>query len=144
MNRMMRLCAIATLLALPVQALAQAAILYKDPNCGCCEDYADYLRGHGFAVEVKPTGDLARISREAGVPEPLQGCHTTLIDGYVVSGHVPVTSVQQLLAERPDIVGISLPGMPMGSPGMGGPKEGPFTIQAIGKNGAAPTVYATE
>src|SRR3546814_968151 len=87
-----------------------AATLYKNPQCGCCEEYAAYLRQHGYRVTVKPTHDLALLSRQHGVPEPLQGCHTTLIDGYVVEGHVPVKAIDRLLVERPAIKGISLPG----------------------------------
>src|SRR4051794_14154799 len=67
-----------------------SVVLYKNPQCSCCEGYADYLRQNGFKVEVKPTHDLAEISRKAGVPPKLQGCHTSFIDGYVVDGHVPV------------------------------------------------------
>ncbi|WP_027132523.1 DUF411 domain-containing protein [Geminicoccus roseus] len=145
MNRILRLGAIITLLAPPMQAMAQqtSAVLYKNPQCGCCEGYADYLRDNGFEVDVKPTNDLAEISRRAGVPEDFQGCHVTFVDGYVVEGHVPVNLVRKLLSERPDIAGITLPGMPMGSPGMGGAKEEPFKVYAVGQDGA-PTVYATE
>ncbi len=120
------------------------ATLYKSPQCGCCEGYAEYLRANGFEVEVKPTFDLAEISRKAGVPESFQGCHTMFIDGYVVDGHVPLDTLNRLLSERPDIAGISLPGMPTGSPGMSGSKTGPFTIYAISKSGETPSVYATE
>jgi hypothetical protein len=118
------------------------ATLYKNPHCGCCEGYADYLRDNGFEVTVKPTHDLPLLHRQYGVPEPLVGCHTTLIDRYVVEGHVPIGSLLRMLAERPDIKGISLPGMPAGSPGMFGEKAGPFTIYEIGDG---PTkVYGVE
>jgi hypothetical protein len=120
----------------------RVATLYKNPQCGCCEGYADYLRDNGFEVTVKPTHDLPLLHRQYGVPEPLVGCHTTLIDGYVVEGHVPVNSVIRLLKERPAIKGISLPGMPAGSPGMSGEKAAPFTIYEI-KDGPA-EVYAVE
>jgi hypothetical protein len=121
-----------------------AAVLYKNPQCACCEEYAEYLRSFGYPVTVKPTFDLALIKRQNGVPEALDGCHTMLVGGYVVEGHVPVGAIDRLLAEHPDIKGISLPGMPAGSPGMFGDKEGPFTIYAIGAGGSAPTVFATE
>jgi hypothetical protein len=129
--------------AAPLRATAAPthATLYKDPQCGCCEGYAAYLRENGFEVEVKPTNDLAEISRKAGVPEELQGCHTTFIDGYVVDGHVPVKVVRRLLSERPAIVGITLPGMPTGSPGMTGHKTGPFKIYAVSKDGTPPKIY---
>lgn len=121
---------------------AKMATLYKNPQCSCCESYADYLRENGYQVTVKATHDLTMIKREHDVPEQLDGCHTTLIDGYVVEGHVPVNSINKLLAERPQIKGISLPGMPQGSPGMTGEKTEPFTIYEIG--GGASKVYAVE
>ena len=129
---------------LPALAAPIRATLYKNPQCSCCEGYAAYLRQNGFVVDVKPTNDLAEISQKAGVPEKLQGCHTTLMDGYVVDGHVPVNVIRKLLSERPAIAGITLPGMPEGSPGMPGHKQGPFTIYAVTKDGAPPKVYATE
>ena len=135
-----------TLAVLPLPALAEPihAILYKNPQCTCCEGYAAYLRSNGFEVEVKPTNDLNEISRKAGVPENLQGCHTTFVNGYVVDGHVPVSVVRKLLSERAAIAGITLPGMPLGAPGMTGTKNGTFTIYAVTKDGAPPTIYATE
>jgi len=129
---------------LPAVAAPIPATMYKNPQCSCCEGYAAYLRQNGFAVDVKSTNDLAEISRKAGVPENLQGCHTMFVDGYVVDGHVPVNVIRKLLAERPAIAGITLAGMPEGSPGMTGRKSGPFTIYAVTKDGAAPKVYATE
>jgi len=126
----------------PAEAEEQrAATLYKNPQCGCCEGYADYLRENGFDVAVKPTHDLTLLHRQYGVPAPLVGCHTALVDGYVVEGHVPISAVLRLLSERPDIKGISLPGMPAGSPGMTGEKVAPFTIYEIGDE---PKVYAVE
>jgi hypothetical protein len=134
------------LAAVPLRALAKPirATLYKDPQCGCCEGYAAYLRQNGFAVEVEPINDLAEISRKAGVPSELQGCHTMFVDGYVVDGHVPIKTIRKLLSERPAIAGITLPGMPTGSPGMTGQKTAPFKIYAVYKNGTSPTVYAVE
>jgi hypothetical protein len=119
-----------------------AATLYKNPQCSCCEGYADYLRENGFEVTVKPTHDLPLMKQQYGVPSELEGCHTTLVDGYVVEGHVPIGAVLRMLTERPAIKGISLPGMPAGSPGMFGEKTVPFTIFAIGKG--EPKAYAIE
>src|SRR5229473_6652894 len=134
------------LVALPLPAIAAPirATLFKNPQCSCCEGYAAYLRKNGFEVEVQSTNDLTEISQKAGVPEELQGCHTMFVGNYVVDGHVPVNVIRRLLSERPQIAGITLPGMPEGSPGMTGSKHGPFTIYAVTKDGAAPTVYATE
>ena len=138
--------AILAMVAVPLPAAAEPihATLFKNAQCSCCEGYAAYLRQNGFVVDVKPTNDLTEISQKAGVPEKLQGCHTMFVGGYVVDGHVPVNVIRKLLSERPAIAGITLPGMPAGSPGMTGHKSGPFTIYAVTKEGAAPTVYATE
>jgi hypothetical protein len=114
-----------------IQAAGKEVTLYKNPQCGCCEGYADYLRENGFKVMVKSTNLLASISREAGIPDDFQGCHLSMIDGYFVSGHVPIDSVNKLLTERPDVKGITLPNMPAGSPGMMGVKSAPFTILSI-------------
>jgi hypothetical protein len=137
-------------LVLPFRALADDAAktgtLYKDPNCGCCQDYAEYLRQNGYALSVIPTEDLTDLRHEQGVSEDLAGCHMTLIDGYVIEGHVPVAMINRLLGERPNIKGISLPGMPMGSPGMSGEKTEAFTVLEIAadKSDAEPRVYGVE
>jgi hypothetical protein len=121
---------------------ARQATLYKNPQCGCCHQYAVYLRLHGIQVKEVNTHDLSRIKRQHGVPPQLNGCHTMLIEGYVVEGHVPVKTLRRLLAEQPDIKGIPLPGMPQGSPGMTGRKAKPFTIYEI--SDGMPKVYAVE
>jgi hypothetical protein len=141
-----RLATAIALLAAPLPALAAPihAVLYKNPQCSCCEAYAAYLQQNGFDVDVKPTNDLASISAKAGIPPALEGCHTMIVEGYAVDGLVPVDVIHKLLTEKPPIAAITLPGMPMGAPGMGGDKAAPFTIYAIGKGGSAPTVYAVE
>jgi hypothetical protein len=146
MSLILRTTSLAGLLTFATPVLAEPihALLYKNPDCTCCEGYVRYLRRNGFDVGVKPSNDLAEISRKAGVPEDKQGCHTTFINGYVIDGHVPVNVVRKLLSEKPPIAGITLPGMPLGSPGMGGDKEGPFTVYTVTKDGKSPTVYATE
>lgn|SRR6185437_7267646 len=139
-------CAILTVAALPLPAMAEPirATLFKNPQCTCCEGYAAYLRNNGFEVEVKATNDLGEISRKAGVPENIQGCHTMFVEDYVVDGHVPVDVVRKLLTERPAIAGITLPGMPLGAPGMTGTKNAEFIIYAVTKDGAPPKVYVAE
>ena len=114
--------------------------LYKEPQCGCCEGYADYLQKHGFMVSIVPTHDLPLLDEKYGIPSELSPCHISLIGGYVVGGHVPIEIVNRLLAEKPAITGITLPGMPLGSPGMTGKKTGPFKIYEISKG--APKIYA--
>jgi len=126
----------------PRAGSAGEVTLYKNPQCGCCEEYARYLRVHGFTVNVQPTHELSAMSRAAGIPDQFQGCHLAEIDGYTVSGHVPIGTVRRLLDERPAIKGVTLPGMPMGSPGMTGSKDAPFTIYEIGDG--APRIYAVE
>ncbi len=122
-------------------AKPQQATLYKDPMCDCCESYAAYLQQHGFDVRVVDTHDLSLLKEEHRVPAELAACHTMLVGGYVVEGHVPIGALSRLLAERPPIRGIALPGMPLGSPGMAGPKTEPFVIYQI--TDGVPAVYAT-
>ena len=136
--------------ALTVPALGRAqgprdATLYKNPLCGCCQDHAAYLRRHGYRVKEVATHDLDGIKRQHGVPEQLYGCHTILVGGYVVEGHVSASIIDRLLSERPKIRGISLPGMPAGSPGMTGAKTEPFQIYEIGDRAVdQPRVYAVD
>lgn len=146
MKKLFHLATFATLIAMPLPALAAPfeAVMYKNPSCSCCETYAAYLEQNGFRVELKPTNDLTQVSTDAGVPEQLQGCHTIKVGGYVVDGFVPVDIVKKMLTEHPAITGISLPGMPDGSPGMGGTKTEPFTVYAFTTDGKTPTVYAVE
>ena len=138
------LLALATLFvaSVPVRAEPPAATMYVNPQCGCCQGHANYLRQHGFKITVKETHDMSLIRRQHGVPEKLEGCHIMIVDGYVVEGHVPAASINKLLAERPKIKGISLPGMPEGSPGMTGRKSEPFTIYEISEG--EPKVFAVE
>jgi hypothetical protein len=140
------LAALTVAIAMPLPAVAATinAVMYKNPSCSCCETYAAYLEKNGFTVELKPSNDLDQISAGLGVPEKLQGCHSVVIGDYVVDGFVPVDLIKKMLAERPEITGIAMPGMPMGSPGMGGQKTGAWTIYAFTEDGKAPTVYATE
>jgi hypothetical protein len=142
--------AILMLSALLVAAVSAAATekvqatLYKNPSCTCCDAYANYLRANGFDVAVIEHPNMTLIKQQHGVGENLEGCHTTLIKGYVVEGHVPVGAINRLLTEKPAIKGISLPGMPQGSPGMSGAKEGPFEVLSITGNDGASAVFATE
>ena len=136
MDRRTMLATSAALLLLPHLALADAPAkpilrLIKDPNCGCCSEHARYLRSHGYGVDVSESADLAKMRAEMGVPKDLAGCHMILSDAYVIEGHVPAAAIDKLLAERPAIKGISVPGMPLGSPGMSGEKTGPLVVLTI-------------
>jgi hypothetical protein len=137
--------AVAVAIAIPMPAFAATigAVMYKNPQCSCCEAYAAYLEKNGFKVDIKPVNNLSQISGDAGVPAGIEGCHTLMVDGYVVDGLVPVDIVKKLLTERPAITGIALAGMPTGAPGMGGEKTETWTIYAFTTDGKAPTVYAT-
>jgi len=125
-------------------ALAATAItVYKSPTCGCCEKYVDYLRDNGFVVKAKNETDMSAIKKRYGMAH-VASCHTALIDGYVVEGHVPVSAIRKMLMEKPAITGISVPGMEMNSPGMGEMKKGTLTIYAVPKDGKEPYVYSVE
>ncbi len=117
-------------------------IAYKDPNCGCCTLWITHMKSAGFTVTAVNTPDMTAVRREYGVPAPLQSCHTAVVDGFVVEGHVPADDVKRLLKERPKVVGLAVPGMPLGSPGMeqGGVKQAykVLTFDAAGKT----TVFA--
>jgi hypothetical protein len=120
------------------------ATLYRNPSCDCCLEHAKYLRNNGFDVTIDSKQDLAAVRTQLRVPENLAGCHVMAMGRYAVEGHVPVKVLNKLLAERPDIIGVSLPGMPTGTSGMTGPKIGPFTIYEIASDAASPKVFAIE
>jgi hypothetical protein len=92
--------------------------VWKDPMCGCCSAWVEHLRAAGYAVEVEETSDLGAIKRTNGVPGPLTSCHTATVGGYVIEGHVPAEVIDRVLSERPNVAGLAVPGMPVGSPGM--------------------------
>jgi hypothetical protein len=132
--------AVLTLLATARPALASARTLevWKSRGCGCCSARARHFEQAGFATRIVEVDDLAPIRAEAGVPADLAGCHTARLDGYVIEGHVPVAAVQRLLAERPAVLGLAVPGMPVGSPGMEVPGQpaAPFTVLAFSADGS--------
>jgi hypothetical protein len=115
--------------------------LYKNPQCDCCEGYASYLGHHGFVVKTIATNELTVMGENYGIADNLQPCHISLIDDYVVGGHIPIEVIDKLFSEKPQLVGITLPGMPVGTPGMPGKKPGPLQIYEIGKG--PPKIYAT-
>ncbi|MGI9508791.1 MAG: DUF411 domain-containing protein, partial [Geminicoccaceae bacterium] len=92
--------------------------VFKSPTCGCCKMWVDHLAASGFDVEAEDVADLEPIKQMAGVPDHLMACHTGMIEGYTIEGHIPATAIKKLLAERPAIKGLAVPGMPAGSPGM--------------------------
>ena len=95
-----------------------------------------HLKQHGFDVTSTNVPDMTAVKRRVGVPAPLTSCHTALIDGYIVEGHVPADDIKRLLAERPDVAGVSVPGMPIGAPGMEGPNPQPYDVLAFDEDGS--------
>lgn len=100
-----------------------AVTLHKDPNCGCCAKWGKHIEAAGFPVTVIDTPGLKALKARLGVPEDLASCHTATVGGYVLEGHVPASALMRLLRERPEAIGLAVPGMPAGSPGMGGAPE---------------------
>ena len=123
-------------IASPALADGQAGQVevYKSPWCGCCAAWVDHLEQNGYTAIVHDVENLSTIKQMAGVPQDQQSCHTAMIDGYVIEGHVPASAIGRLLAERPEIHGLTVPGMPQGSPGMEGPNPVPFTVYSIGSD----------
>ncbi len=117
--------------------------VWKDPECGCCKDWVAHLEKYGFEVRVNPSGNEA-VRRKLGIPAALGSCHTGLVEGYAIEGHVPAREIKRLLAEKPKAIGLAVPGMPVGSPGMDGAAYGgrkdAFDVLLVSA-GAAPTVY---
>jgi len=138
----------AAALAPVAAALAQAprplAIdVYKSPLCGCCEDWVKHLRASGFTVTVHDVDDTGVYRAKFGMPDRFGSCHTGNIAGYAIEGHVPAGDIRKLLALRPKAVGLAVPGMPVGSPGMEqGPRKDPFEVLLVKADGAA-SVFAS-
>lgn len=131
------LASIAVITGLIVFNLQSAAVadvvVYKSPTCGCCKEWISHLEDNGFRVEVHDQQNLNPIKTGMGVPDHLQSCHTAKVGGYVVEGHVPADVIARMLKEKPKIKGLAVPGMPMGSPGMEGPRKDPYDVMAFGE-----------
>ena len=130
-----------TVAATPSKAQALPVMqVWKDPNCGCCKDWISYLERDGFQVQVFDTGNTAARQR-LGLPVKFGSCHTALIGGYVVEGHVNAREIRRLLAEKPQAIGLAVPGMPIGSPGMDGPEYGgqkdPYDVLLVLRDGSS-------
>jgi len=124
-----------------VSSAAQATDveMYKSPNCECCTGWAEHLRKAGFSVTVHKRDDMDAIKRKYGVPEKLASCHTAVVDGYILEGHVPAQDVERLLKEHPKVAGLTAPGMPMKSPGMQAVGRSPqgYDVLAFDKDGTS-------
>ena len=114
--------------------------VWKDPDCGCCKDWVSHLEANGFQVSVHDSGN-AQARTRLGVPDKLGSCHTAQVGGYALEGHVPARDIWRLLKERPKAVGLAVPGMPVGSPGMDGPeykgRKDPYDVLLIQANGSS-------
>jgi hypothetical protein len=110
--------------------------VFRSPTCGCCGQWIEHMKAAGFSVQDNSTDDLQSVKQQYGIPTNLTSCHTAMVEGYVVEGHVPAGDVQRLLAEKPDVVGIAVRGMPMGSPGMeSGNRVEPYTVLSFTEQG---------
>lgn len=137
-RRLFVLAAGATLLGSTLPSVAQTMPLvtvYKSPACGCCGEWVKHMRGNGFRVDVKDVEDVTPIKRRSMVPDSLASCHTALVGGYAIEGHVPASDVWRLLRERPRVIGLSVPGMVVGSPGMEGGPPQPYATIAFDERG---------
>ncbi len=118
-------------------------VVYKSPTCGCCSEWIEYVEKAGFPITAIDHDDVDSIKAAHGLTNPaLKSCHTAVVDGYVIEGHVPLSDIERLLAERPEIVGLTAPGMPMMSPGMGSETPMDYDVLAFDKNGES-SVYAS-
>lgn len=124
--------------AFAAAASEQAGEIWKTAACGCCKAWIAHIEQHGFSAKAQDVaaGQLASIKTQAGLSPELQSCHTARIGGYVIEGHVPASDIKRLLAEKPDAVGLTVPGMPIGSPGMeAGDEKEPFEVLLVRRDG---------
>jgi hypothetical protein len=112
-------------------------LVYKTSTCLCCQGWVEHLEAAGFSVDARDVSaqDLMRVKMDGGIPNAMSSCHSAIVDGYMVEGHVPADQIRRLLAERPDVAGIGAPGMPMGSPGMEGPNAKPYEVLSFTHDG---------
>lgn len=117
-NKSLRLAIAAAALAVGSAANAAALTVYKSASCGCCTKWVEHVEKHGFTVKVVNVEDVMAVKAKAGIPDKLASCHTSMVGGYVVEGHVPAADIKKLLAQKPKAKGIAVAGMPIGAPGM--------------------------
>lgn len=138
-----RMVALAALTMISGVTLAEGhkVDVYKSPYCGCCHKWVDHMRSHGFEVVTHDVSDVGATRASLGMPATLGSCHTATVDGYVLEGHVPAEDVERLLKEHPAAVGLAVPGMPAGSPGMEGARSQAYDTLLV-KKGGATSVFA--
>jgi hypothetical protein len=118
-----------------VAAPLPAIVVYRDAGCECCLRWVKHLSASGFVTTVRDSNDMPSIKRTMGVPDALQSCHTAIVGGYIVEGHVPADAIKKLLAEKAMVMGLAVPGMPVGSPGMEGSTKQPYNVIAFERTG---------
>jgi hypothetical protein len=124
-------------------AIADEVVVYKSPSCGCCEHWITHMQRHGFKVAARNVENMNPIKERVGVPHAMGSCHTAEVGGYFIEGHVPAQEVKRLLAEKPKAKGLTVPGMPTGSPGMEyGDRVDPYEVHLVADDGTT-TVYAS-
>jgi hypothetical protein len=136
-RRILLQAAFLSALGVPLLASAAAPIVevYKSAYCGCCSEWVDHLKANGFRVKVQDVANPSDYREKFGMPQELGSCHTGMVQGYVIEGHVPAAEIKRLLAERPKAKGLAVPAMPMGSPGMEGPRRDPYDVMLVQTNG---------
>jgi hypothetical protein len=140
-SRMAAVVALAIGLMIPLSAVAQEITVWRSPACGCCHLWAKHMEASGMSVKIIDADNLAKIKAERGIPSELASCHTAVVAGYAIEGHVPAREVKRLLAERPDAISLAVPGMPADAPGMDAKSGDPFDVLLVKKDGST-AIYA--
>lgn len=141
MRKLFALVALAGIVNVSLAAGLPEIEVWKDPNCGCCSKWISHLRKSGFPVTAHETASVGAVRAKLGMPHQYAACHSARVGKYVVEGHVPASDIKRLLADQPDAIGIAVPGMPMGSPGMEGPYSDPYQTLLVDRSGDA-SVFA--
>ena len=130
---------VAAMLAVPMLAMAAAPVIsvYKSATCGCCEEWVKHLRANGFTVEAHNVANPSDMREKMGMPDRFGSCHTAVVDGYTIEGHVPAAEIKRLLAAKPKAKGLATPGMPLGSPGMEGPRKDAYEVLLVMPDGSS-------
>ncbi len=130
---------LAIFIAAPATSYAEQILpkitVYKSPTCGCCTKWVKHLEQNGFIVQALNSRDMSAVKRQMGITRDIQSCHTGEIDGYFIEGHVPASDIKRLLKEKPKAAGLTVPGMPMGSPGMEGHRKDAYSVLLISEDG---------
>ncbi|VXB75501.1 DUF411 domain-containing protein [Massilia sp. 9I] len=140
--RFLTQAASAVLLALPLAASAAQPVIevYKSATCGCCKEWVKHLEANGFTVKTQDVPNTSDYREKFGIPNEYGSCHTGRVNGYAIEGHVPASDIKRLLATKPKARGLAVPGMPMGSPGMEGPRKDPYEVLLV-QDGGKTSVY---